>query len=132
MTAELAKPDSMGDLDQDEDEEEEEEAGGGGGGEEEGPEEPREDDDQGEAEQEQEKDEAGERESLLTGDQKEKSSPSIQLVAGGGEAALARTPAVTGTSIKVDIEQGHSPRYVPHPSTFIHISALYNMHFCPF
>ena len=126
MTAELAKPDSMGDLDQDEDEEEEEEAGGGGGEEEgEGPE----DADQGEAE---EKDEAGERESLLTGDQKEKSSPSIQLVAGGGEAALARTPAVTGTSIKVDIEQGHSPRYVPHPSTFIHISALYNMHFCPF
>ena len=126
MTAELAKPDSMGDLDQDEDEEEEEEAGGGGGEEKgEGPE----DADQGEAE---EKDEAGERESLLTGDQKEKSSPSIQLVAGGGEAALARTPAVTGTSIKVDIEQGHSPRYVPHPSTFIHISALYNMHFCPF
>ena len=129
MTAELAKPDSMGDLDQDEDEEEEEEAGGGGGEEEgEGPE----DADQGEAEEGQEKDEAGERESLLTGDQKEKSSPSIQLVAGGGEAALARTPAVTGTSIKVDIEQGHSPRYIPHPSTFIHISALYNMHFCPF
>ena len=126
MTAELAKPDSMGDLDQDDEEEEEEEAGGGGGEEKgEGPE----DADQGEAE---EKDEAGERESLLTGDQKEKSSPSIQLVAGGGEAALARTPAVTGTSIKVDIEQGHSPRYVPHPSTFIHISALYNMHFCPF
>ena len=126
MTAELAKPDSMGDLDQDEDEDEDEEAGGGGGEEKgEGPE----DADQGEAE---EKDEAGERESLLTGDQKEKSSPSIQLVAGGGEAALARTPAVTGTSIKVAIEQGHSPRYVPHPSTFIHISALYNMHFCPF
>ena len=129
MTAELAKPDSMGDLDQDEDEEEEEEAGGGGGEEKgEGPE----DADQGEAEAEQEKDEAGERESLLTGDQKEKSSPSIQLVAGGGEAALARTPAVTGTSIKVDIEQGHSPRYIPHPSTFIHISAMYNIHFCPF
>ena len=126
MTAELAKPDSMGDLDQDEDEDEDEEAGGGGGEEEgEGPE----DADQGEAE---EKDEAGERESLLTGDQKEKSSPSIQLVAGGGEAALARTPAVTGTSIKVDIEQGHSPRYIPHPSTFIHISAMYNIHFCPF
>ena len=124
MTAELAKPDSMGDLDQDDEEDEDEEAGGG---EEEG--EGPEDADQGEAE---EKDEAGERESLLTGDQKEKSSPSIQLVAGGGEAALARTPAVTGTSIKVDIEQGHSPRYVPHPSTFIHISALYNMHFCPF
>ena len=123
MTAELAKPDSMGDLDQDDEEEEEEEAGGEEEGE--GPE----DADQGEAE---EKDEAGERESLLTGDQKEKSSPSIQLVAGGGEAALARTPAVTGTSIKVAIEQGHSPRYVPHPSTFIHISALYNMHFCPF
>ena len=122
MTAELAKPDSMGDLDQDEDEE-----AGGGGGEEKG--EGPEDADQGEAE---EKDEAGERESLLTGDQKEKSSPSIQLVAGGGEAALARTPAVTGTSIKVDIEQGHSPRYVPHPSTFIHISAMYNIHFCPF
>ena len=126
MTAELAKPDSMGDLDQDDEEDEEEEAGGGGGEEEgEGPE----DADQGEAE---EKDEAGERESLLTGDQKEKSSPSIQLVAGGGEAALARTPAVTGTSIKVDIEQGHSPRYIPHPSPCIHISALYNMHFCPF
>ena len=127
MTAELAKPDSMGDLDQDEDEEEEEEAGGGGG-EDDGPD----DNDQGEAEQDQEKDEAGERESLLTGDQKEKSSPSIQLVAGGGEAALARTPAVTGTSIKVAIEQGHSPRYIPHPSTFIHISAMYNIHFCPF
>ena len=126
MTAELAKPDSMGDLDQDEDEEEEEEAGGGGG-EEEGPGEPRVDDDQVE-----DKGEAEERESLLTGDQKEKSSPSIQLVAGGGEAALARTPAVTGTSIKVAIEQGHSPRYIPHPSTFIHISAMYNIHFCPF
>ena len=97
----------------------------GGGGEDDGPD----DNDQGEAE---EKDEAEERESLLTGDQKEKSSPSIQLVAGGGEAALARTPAVTGTSIKVAIEQGHSPRYIPHPSTFIHISAMYNIHFCPF
>lgn len=108
MTAELAKPDSMGDLDQDDEDEDE----AGGGGEDEGPEEPREDEDQGEA---------AERESLLTGDQKENSSPSIQLVAGGGEAALARTLAVTGTSIKVDIEQGHSPRYVPDPLPACHI-----------
>ena len=120
MTAELAKPDSMGDLDQDDEDET------GGGVEDEGPEEPREDGDQGEAE---------ERESLLTGDQKENSSPSIQLVAGGGEAALARTLAVTGTSIKVDIEQGHSPRYVPHPSPACHIYLsiydLYHQFFLP-
>ena len=122
MTAELAKPDSMGDLDQDDEDEDE----AGGGGEDEGPEEPREDEDQGEA---------AERESLLTGDQKENSSPSIQLVA--GEAALARTLAITGTSIKVDIEQGHSPRYVPHPSSFTiyplisAMSAMY-IYFCPF
>ena len=107
MTAELAKPDSMGDLDQDDEDEDKDEAGVGG--EDEGAEEPREDGDQGEAE---------ERESLLTGDQKENSSPSIQLVAGGGEAALARTLAVTGTSIKVDLEQGNSPRCVQHPSSF--------------
>ena len=127
MTAELAKPDSMGDLDQDDEDEDET----GGGVEDEGPEEPREDGDQGEAEER----EAGERESLLTGDQKENSSPSIQLVAGAGEAALARTLAVTGTSIKVDIEQGHSPRYVPDPLPACHIYLsiydLYHQFFLP-
>ena len=100
MSAELAKPDSMGDLDQeDEDEEdnmEEAEAGEPCGEEDE------------EAEQE-----AEERMSLLTEEQKEKSSPSIQLVA--GEAAvtgLVQPPVSSGSgaNIKVDIEQGPSPR----------------------
>ena len=104
MSAELAKPDSMGDLDQEDEDEEDnmEEAEAG---------EPCGEEDK-EAEQEAEQ-EAEERMSLLTEEQKEKSSPSIQLVA--GEAAvtgLVQPPVSSGSgaNIKVDIEQGPSPR----------------------
>ena len=97
MSAELAKPDSMGDLDQ-ADEEEEEEAEDNMEQVEEC--EPRAEEDK-EAEQE-------ERVSLLTEEQKEKSSPSIQLVAG----PVQQPPVNSGSggNIKVDIEQGPSPR----------------------
>ena len=116
MSAELAKPDSMGDLDQDADEdaEEEEEMEKG-----EGCQDEEEEDEPCNGEREEDK-EAEERISLLTEDQKEKSSPSIQLVA--GEPAVPSLVPVqhpqlgavsSGSSrgtIKVDIDQGPSPR----------------------
>ena len=94
MSAELAKPDSMGDLDQVDDDPEEEKEG-----EDSMEEEAKEIEEQcGEEDKE-----AEERMSLLTEEQKEKSSPSIQLVAGPVSSA-------PGAAIKVDIEQGPSPR----------------------
>ena len=102
MSAELAKPDSMGDLDQEEDEAEEMEEAEAG--------EPCAEDK--EAEQE-----AEERMSLLTEEQKEKSSPSIQLVAGEATMTSLAQPQLSsgsGANIKVDIEQGPSPRSVVH------------------
>ena len=102
MSAELAKPDSMGDLDQEDEAEEMEEAVAG---------EPRGEEDK-EAEQE-----AEERMSLLTEEQKEKSSPSIQLVAGEPAVTSLAQPQLSsgsGANIKVDIEQGPSPRSVVH------------------
>ena len=100
MSAELAKPDSMGDLDQ-ADEEEEEEA-------EDNMEQVEECEPRAEEDKEAEQDEAEERGSLLTEEQKEKSSPSIQLVAG----PVQQPPVNSGSggNIKVDIEQGPSPR----------------------
>ena len=100
MAAELAKPDSMGDLDQADEEAEEEEEGNMEQVEES---EPCAEQDK-EAEQEQE---AEERMSLLTEEQKEKSSPSIQLVAGPVQPPVS---SGSGANIKVDIEQGPSPR----------------------
>ena len=101
MAAELAKPDSMGDLDQADEEAEEEETEGNMEQVEES--EPCAEQDK-EAEQEQE---AEERMSLLTEEQKEKSSPSIQLVAGPVQPPVS---SGSGANIKVDIEQGPSPR----------------------
>ena len=101
MSAELAKPDSMGDLDQEDEEAEEMEEAEAG--------EPRAEEDK-EAEQE-----AEERMSLLTEEQKEKSSPSIQLVAGEATVTSLAQPQLSsgsGANIKVDIEQGPSPRSV--------------------
>ena len=97
MSAELAKPDSMGDLDQDEDEEE---AGDN-----------MEQAEECEPSAEEDK-EAEERMSLLTEEQKEKSSPSIQLVAGPAQQLPVNSG--TGENIKVDIEQGPSPRSGDH------------------
>jgi len=96
--AELAKPDSMGDLDQD-DEETEEEGDKS---------DQMKNIDDDEEDEHKEADEAGEeRTSLLTEEQKEKSSPSIQLAAAGaGETHHTHT----NSGIKVDIEQGPSPR----------------------
>ena len=99
MAAELAKPDSMGDLDQADEEAEEEE----GNMEQAEESEPCAEQDK-EAEQEQE---AEERMSLLTEEQKEKSSPSIQPVASPVQPPVS---SGSGANIKVDIEQGPSPR----------------------
>lgn len=97
MMAELAKPDSMGDLDQDDDETEEGDKS-----------EQMKNIDDDEDDEHKETDNAGEeRTSLLTEEQKEKSSPSIQLAA-AGSGETHHTHANSG--IKVDIEQGPSPR----------------------
>lgn len=95
MMAELAKPDSMGDLDQDDDETEEGDKS-----------EQMKNIDDDEDDEHKETDNAGEeRTSLLTEEQKEKSSPSIQLAA-AGSGETHHTHANSG--IKVDIEL--SPR----------------------
>ena len=103
MSAELAKPDSMGDLDQEDGDEE---------GEEDNMEKAEAGEPCGEEDKEAEQ-EAEERMSLLTEEQKEKSSPSIQLVAGEAAVTGLVQPQVSsgsGANIKVDIEQGPSPR----------------------
>ena len=101
MSAELAKPDSMGDLDQADEEEEETEDNM----------EQAEECEPGVEEDKEAEQEAEERVSLLTEEQKEKSSPSIQLVAGPVQPPVN---SGSGGNIKVDIEQGPSPRSGDH------------------
>ena len=110
MSAELAKPDSMGDLDQEDEAEEMEEAEAG---------EPCAEEDK----------EAEERMSLLTEEQKEKSSPSIQLVAGEPAVTSLAQPQLSsgsGANIKVDIEQGPSPRSVFHYCVIVIVYLLWH------
>ena len=99
--AELAKPDSMGDLDQDDDETEEGDKS-----------EQMKNIDDDEDDEHKETDNAGEeRTSLLTEEQKEKSSPSIQLAA-AGSGETHHTHANSGIKVSnVFISYVHKQQY---------------------
>ena len=97
--AELAKPDSMGDLDEDNTEDEDNE---------------NENDENNEADNHEvaDNDEGEEKTSLLTDEKKEKSSPSIQLASGHSGDSHTNTQN-SSTNIKViSVAKGHLIQFV--------------------
>ena len=97
--AELAKPDSMGDLDEDNTEDEDNE---------------HENDENNEADNHEvaDNDEGEEKTSLLTDEKKEKSSPSIQLASGHSGDSHTNTQN-SSTNIKViSVAKGHLTQFV--------------------